>query len=159
MPSFRDRLREEIRLTPRDLLRIVRASPLPVLPRVALGRTIIRTYIRRRFFKVTFDVLMRTLGRISALRQMFALCTGHYRLKKWSLTAAGLHAAEATPLAQFLAEESSMRRLLTNLGLSTSSVGFASGPHTFVEPADSPKLRIILDLADYSTLDWHIPVS
>ncbi|OWY49400.1 hypothetical protein AALT_g11068 [Alternaria alternata] len=159
VPSFRDRLREEVRLTPQDLLRIARASPLPVLPRVAPGTRAIGTCVGRRFFRIAFDVLVRTLGRMSALGQMFTLCTRHHRLKKWSLTAAGVHAAEATHLAQPPAEESSVRRLLTNLGMFASSIGLASGLRTVVGPTDAPKLRIFLDITNYSTLGWRIPVS
>ncbi|KAH8622817.1 hypothetical protein IG631_22566 [Alternaria alternata] len=159
VPSFRDRLREEVRLTPLDMLRIASASPRSVAPSVTPGRMSSKTRERTSLRKVALDAFMRTLGPISTLRQIFALCTGCCRLKKWSLTAAGLHAAEATPLAQLLAEESSTRRLLSYLGVSASSVGFALGPHAVVGSTKAPNIRIFLDIANHSTLGWRITVS
>jgi hypothetical protein len=157
VPSFRDRLREEVRLTPLDMLRIVRASPLPVAPPVTLGRTPIATYVKKRLRSVAFDALVRTLGPISTLSQLFAVCTGRHHLKKYSLTAAGLHSAEATPLAQLLGEESSARRLLPHFGLSAFDVG--SGLRAAVGPTQAPNIRLFLDIANYSTLGWGITIA
>jgi hypothetical protein len=157
VPSFRDRLREEVRLTPLDMLRIVRASPLPVPPRVTLGRTSIVKYVKRKLRSVIFDAFVRTLGPISTLSQLFAVCTGRYRLRKWSLTAAGLHSAEATPLAQLLGDESSARRLLPHFGVPAFGVG--SGSRAAVGPTQAPNIRLFLDIANYSTLGWGITIT
>jgi hypothetical protein len=62
--SFRDRLREEVRMTPLDMLRIASASPLPVAPRFTLGRMSIRTRERTSLRKGALDAIMRTLGPI-----------------------------------------------------------------------------------------------
>jgi len=159
VPSFRDRLREEVRLTPLDMLRIASARPLPLSPRVTPGRMSVRTREGTSLRKVALDAIMRTLGPISTLRQIFALCAGRCRLKKWSLTAAGVHASEATPLAQLSAEGSFTRRLLTYSGVSALSVGSDSGPRAVVEPSTAPNIRIFLDIANYSTLGWRITVS
>ncbi|RMZ66331.1 hypothetical protein GMOD_00005466 [Pyrenophora seminiperda CCB06] len=96
--SFRDWLREEVRLTPLDILRIVRASPLPVAPPITLGRTPIATYVKKRLHSIAFDALVRTLSPISTLSQLFAVYTGRHHLKKYSLTPAGLYSVEATLL-------------------------------------------------------------
>lgn len=158
VPSFRDRLREEVRLTPLDILRIVGASPLPVpLSRVTLGTTPIATCVRRRLHGVAFHALVRTLGSISTLSQLSALCSGRYRLRKWSLTATGLHSAEGTPLAQFSGDESSAHRLLPHFGVPAFGVGLVS--RAAVGPTQAPKIRLFLDKASYITMDWGIIVA
>jgi hypothetical protein len=157
VPSFRDRLREEVRLTPLDMLRIVRASPLPMsLPRETLGRKSIGTCAKRTLCSAALDVVMRTLGPPSTLSQLFAFSMGCYRLRKWSLTATGLYSAEVNPLAQLLGDEGSARRLFP---IGVPAFGIGSGGRAEVGPTQAPNIRIFLDIAHYSTLGWGFTIA
>jgi hypothetical protein len=104
VPSFSDRLREEVRFTPLDILRISRAkSMFRPHPRDIMGRISVAASAERNVHSKVGDTLRRWFDNMSSLSQLFAIYTGQYRLRKWSLTTAGVQSYEAAALAQLSA--------------------------------------------------------
>ncbi|EMD86773.1 hypothetical protein COCC4DRAFT_143715, partial [Bipolaris maydis ATCC 48331] len=158
VPSFCDRLSKEVRLTPMDWLRMMRASPLLIsLPRVSPKPTSITTCNKRKLCSDAHNTLLRSLGLISTLSQLFSFCTGRCRLRKWSLTAAGIQSLEATPQEQFSGDDSSERRLTAYLR--TPPFGVQSGSRVRMELTQVPNIRFLLDVANHSTLGLTITIA
>lgn len=158
VPSLRDRLCKEVRLTPLDVLRMVRANTLLVSPpRFPLKSTFITTCIKRRFRSVAHSALLSSLGFILILSQLFHSYAGHYRLGKLLLTAAGIQSLEGTSLDQFLSDEVSMRRLITHY--TKFPFGVDSGSRAEIDFTKVPNIRLFLDVANFSTLSRRVTLN
>lgn len=158
VPSLRDRFCKEVRLTPLDVLRIVRANALLVsLPRSPLKPTLITTCTKRKFRDAANSALFSSLGFILTLSQLFHLYAGHYRLRKWLLIAGGVQSLEGTPVDQILSDEVSVHRLVAHYRTSLFSVD--SGSRTAIDFTQVPNIRLFLDIASFSTLGGRVTLS
>jgi hypothetical protein len=145
VPSFSDRLLEEVRFTPLDILRISRAnSMLRPHPRHIMGRISVAASSEKNVDSKVADNLRRWFDKISTLSQLFAMCTRHHRLRKWSLTIAGVQSCKVTLLAQLLGNEISASRLLPHLGVST--LGANPWPRAAVELTQAPRVRLYAEV-------------
>jgi hypothetical protein len=144
VPSFRDRLLEEVRFTPLDILRISRANfMLSPHPRHLMSRISVAASVGKNVNSKVADTLRRCFDNMSTLGQLFAMCTGHRPLRKWSLTTAGVRSCEATPLAQLLGDEIPASRLLPHLGVST--IGAHPWSRAAVEQTQAPRVRFFAE--------------
>ncbi|EUC40823.1 hypothetical protein COCMIDRAFT_30303 [Bipolaris oryzae ATCC 44560] len=158
VPSLRDRLCKEVRLTPLDVLRMVRVNPLFVsLPHSPLKPTFTTTCIKRKFRDAAHSALLSSLGFILTLRQLFHLYAGHCRLRKWLLTVAGVQSLEVTHPDQFSSDEFSVRQLAAHY--ITSSLGVNSGSRAAIDFTQVPNIRLFLDVAKFSTFGGRIALS
>jgi hypothetical protein len=143
VPSFSDRLLGKVRFKALDILRISRAnSMLRLHPRQIMGRVSVAASSENNVHSKVADTFRRRFVNMSTLSQLFAMCTGHHRLRKCSLTTAGVQSCKATPLAQLLGDEIPASRLLPYLGV------FTLGAHPFsraaVELRQAPRVRTLL---------------
>ncbi|XP_014553197.1 hypothetical protein COCVIDRAFT_40756 [Bipolaris victoriae FI3] len=158
VPSLRDRLCKEVRLTPLDVLRMVRVNPLFVsLPHSPLKPTFTTTCIKRKFRDAAHSALLSLLGFILTLRQLFHLYAGHCRLRKWLLTVAGVQSLEVTHPDQFSSDEFSVHQLAAYY--ITSSLGVNSGSHAAIDFTQVPNIRLFLDVAKFSIFGGRITLS
>jgi hypothetical protein len=150
VPSFSDRLLAEVRFTPSDILRISQANSMSrPHPRHIMRRIYVAASSEKYLHSKVADILRRRFESMSTLSHMFAMCTGHHILKKWSLTTAGVQSCEATPLAQLLGDEMPASQMLPHLGVST--LGVNPWSRAAVEHTQAPRVRFFAE-ALFSTI-------
>lgn len=139
VPSFRDRIREEVRLTPLDILRIVRASLMAVPPPLVPLRETSDTFCMKRMLcnAATHASLYANVS-ILALIQLFCFCVESYRLRKWSFAAAGIGSIAGATLAQLPNNKSHVYQLLAPLKQPTVSLN--SHPRTAIAITQAPDI-------------------
>lgn len=158
MPSLRDRFCKEVRLTPLDVLRMVRANPLSVpLLRFPLKPTLITTCIKRNTRGAAHSASLSSLGFILTMSQLFHLYTGSCRLRKWLLTTAGIQLLDLTTLDQFSNDEVSARQLVAHYR--TFSFSVDSGSRAAIDFTQVPNIQLFLEVANFSTLGGRVTLS
>lgn len=158
VPSFRDRIHEEIRIAPKDLVRILGALPVsrPVLW-FTEGRTFPKVCEEKLFHSVASHIVLRFLRRLSALSKLFTICTGRFSLSTWSLTIAGVRPVTVNSLSQLDGDAIAAQQLLPQRRV--YAFGFRFPPRGMLGHSDAPTIRIVFEIIHHATVDLGMTVA